>query len=175
MNWKSTAVVSGITVLAGWLAKDTGLYRPIAGVAPPSSETPRVAAAVADVQREANRLHLRLQQAGGYHLPQRNPFRFHTPPAAPQPSAARPGLSEPLERSELPEPPTVRLILSGIAEDRVGEQVVRTAVISTPTDVLLLKEGEQIGDQYKVDKIDAATIDLIRLSDGTSLRLSLRP
>jgi hypothetical protein len=48
-------------------------------------------------------------------------------------------------------------------------------VISTPTDVLLLKEGEQIGDQYKVDKIDAATIDLIRLSDGTSLRLALRP
>lgn len=69
----------------------------------------------------------------------------------------------------------MRLILSGIAEDRVGEQVVRTAVISTPTDVLLLKEGEQIGDQYKVDKIDAATIDLIRLSDGTSLRLALRP
>jgi hypothetical protein len=52
--------------------------------------------------------------------------------------------------------------------------VVRTAIISTPENVHIVKIGDTIADGYKVTKIDPDAVELSRLDDGSSLRLSLR-
>jgi Tfp pilus assembly protein PilP len=130
----------------------------------------------ADIQREADRLRVRLREDPVFREPSRNPFRF-APPArvAPAPREAAPPITEEPMAPVTPEQPTLRITLSGIAEDKVGDQVVRTAIVSTPSDVLLVKEGELIGDQYKVVKIAADAIELVRLEDGSIVRLALKP
>ena len=75
----------------------------------------------------------------------------------------------------VPEQPTFRITLAGIAEETVDGEIVRTAIVSTPLDVLLVKEGDQIADQYKVVKIGADVIELTRLDDGAVVRLALKP
>jgi hypothetical protein len=174
MTWKSYAVVSGATVLAGWLAS-TPPSRAPTGTASVSRE-PGVDrdASPSDIQREAERLQARVRREVLYAQPQRNPFRFgdsradedrggDIPAPVPEPTVVIPAA---------PPPPPVSL--SGIAEDQAGERLERTAILSSPSGVLLVREGDQVAGEYTVQRIESEAIDLVK-SDGTILRLTLKP
>jgi hypothetical protein len=67
------------------------------------------------------------------------------------------------------------MALTGIAEDTAGATSVRTAVLSTPDDVLLVREGDTVAGQYRVGPVMPSFVELTRLSDGSVVRLSLKP
>ena len=175
MNWKATAAVSGATLLAGWFAAAPPAPTTPSAV-PSSSQSPRTAAA-SDISELAARLHTRPHQDAGYGEPERNLFRFgpNTPvrTADPAPSVSAPA-PPPVEI--LPQaPPPLPVSLSGVASDSEGERTVRTAILSSPGGVLLVKEGDEVLGQYRVGAIGEDSVELTRLSDGTALRITLKP
>jgi hypothetical protein len=168
MTWKSYAAVSGATVLAGWLASAPPSNVPArSGPAQPRS-TPRTPAAGSDIEEQAARLQTRMQQPTVYSEPSRNPFRF---------GAASPSLRSdeaPIPRAPAapaPLPPPVSL--SGIAEDQVEGRVERTAVLSSPAGVLLVREGDDVLGEYRVAAIESDAVILVKVADGSTMRLSL--
>jgi hypothetical protein len=173
MTWKSTAAASGLMVVATWLAS----HAPVGGPRETATFAPspaRTESAAAEIQREAERLHDRLQQVTAYRAPARNLFRFsarHAPPAARQRELLAHDVPAPVVA---PQPVAPSLSLAGIGEDGEGEQLVRTAIISTPNNVHIVKVGDTIEGGYKVTGIAADTVDLERLDDGTAIRLTLR-
>lgn len=173
MNWKSTALASGVTVAGMWVAS----YAPTGGP-DVASNAPTVAsteAASVEIQREARRLHERLERVPTYRQPSRNPFSFAGARRAPARPAEPPALIEEPAALQAPQPPTFLVSLAGIAEDTVDGVLVRTAVIATPQAVLLVKVGDVVGDLYTVTAIDAGSAELTRLDDGAAVRLALRP
>jgi hypothetical protein len=175
MSWKSYAVVSGATVLAGWLAST-----------PPSS-APESAASVgrlpaaargvpgSEIEHEAERLQVRVRREVEYTQPQRNPFRF----GGGRPSVDRggdlPSPDPPVQPSvaiPIAPPPPPPVSLSGIAEDQDGQRVERTAILSSPSGVLLVHEGDAVLGDYRVARIESEAVELQK-TDGTILRLTL--
>lgn len=174
MTWKSYAVVSGATVLAGWLASSPPSNAPATSGPAQPERSAAVPAAAADIEEQAARLQARLRQEAVYREPERNPFRFgarQVARSAPEGSATALSPVEAIAPA-LPAPPVT---LSGIAEDQVGERMERTAILSSPSGVLLVREGEGVLGQYRVAKIHADAVELISLIDGTSLRLVFKP
>lgn len=173
MTWKSTAVASGAMVVATWLAS----HAPVGGPREQAASAPSPAhteTAAAEIQREADRLHSRLNRVASYKFPARNPFKFIDRSAA-RAIPRQPVMSvTEIPPQAAPQPPPIRMMLSGIGEDIVGDQVIRTAIISTPDDVHIVKIGDTIGDTYKVTTIEADAVELARLEDGSAVRLSLR-
>jgi hypothetical protein len=177
MTGKSYAAVSGAIALAAWLAAQAPSSAPTS--VPPQvtrSETAGTSGP-SEIEREAARLGARVQREVEFRRPERNPFRFNgsrrstdTAPAAPvEPVTPSAG---PDAAPAAPAPPP--LVLSGIAENQVGERTERTAIFSSPAGVLLVREGETILGQYRVGRIDATTVELIRVEDGTTTRFLLR-
>ena len=174
MNWKSTAVVSGATVLAGWLVSAPPKPASSSSVAA-STQRPQTNEAGAEIGDLAAHLQARRRQDPAYGQPERNLFRFG--PNAPARSALRASgvsIAEVPPRVEtvaLPPPP---VSLSGVASDPDGQRTVRTAILSSPAGVLLVHEGEEVMGQFRVGVIGEDSVELTRLSDGTTLRLALR-
>lgn len=170
MNWKATAAVSGATLLAGWFAAAP----PPPPAVPSSSQSPRTAAS-SDISELAARLQTRTRLDDGYGEPERNLFRFGPNRPArsetPSPIVSAPE-SAPLEMLPQAPPP---VSLSGVASDPDGERIVRTAILSSPEGVLLAKEGDEVLGQYRVGAIGDDSVALTRLSDGTTLRITLKP
>ena len=174
MSWKSYAAVSGATVLAGWLASPSNAPDRIAPAPrPPAARD----VGSLDIEREAQRLQARVPHDVEYTQPQRNPFRFGMarqdvngggdlpdPVLAPAPP--------PVEVPVVAPPPPLKL--SGIAEDQKGQQMERTAILSSPAGVLLLREGDPVLGDYRVGRIEREAVELVK-SDGSTLRLTLRP
>jgi hypothetical protein len=174
MTWKSYAAVSGATVLAGWLASTEPSNAPSAVQAPSARPSPPAAPGPTDIELQAMRLQARLRPEREYPEPARDPFRF----AARREAAAR---VEPAEPAAEPPPPPIEaaprapaVSLSGVAEDQVDGRTVRTAVLSSPAGVLLVREGEEILGFYRVDRIEADAVALVAIGDGASRRLTLR-
>jgi hypothetical protein len=177
MSWKSYAVVSGATVLAGWLASTPPANEPEgAVVVSRQPATPRAAAAAATIEHEADRLQVRVRREVDYTQPNRNPFRFGVaradvdrggdiPPPAPVAAPSEPPVATPF----VPPPPVK---LSGIAEDEKGGQMERTAILSSPAGVLLVREGDVVMGDYRVGRIESEAVELLK-TDGTTLRLTL--
>ena len=174
MNWKSTALASGLAVVGTWLAS----HAPVPGQRPEASVVPtveRTETAAIEIQREAARLHERLRQVAAYRQPDRNPFRFvEQRPAVVTPAHREPAITVEDIPAAAAAPPTLRITLSGIGEDTVDDQVVRTAFISTPDNVFLVKVGETVADVYKVSAITADAVELLKIDDGSTVRLSLK-
>jgi hypothetical protein len=182
MDWKSTAVISGAGVLATWF-----FSMPAAQVPPTASATHVTAVAPAarsaadgaaeiDIQQEAERLQVRARPEPQYAQPSRNPFRFSEgklPPAAARAGAgtvAAPPITAPVVPLALPPP---RLALDGIAADNVDGKDQRTAIINTDAGEMLVKEGDQVAG-YRVSKIATDAVELMKIDDGSVLRLGLR-
>src|SRR5690349_16073779 len=95
MTWKSTVLVSGATLVAGWLASE----RPAPPVVtvPPSVavRSPQAAAAESDIERQATRLQARTHHEGEYAEPNRNLFQFRASAPARR-AASKPALPAPL-------------------------------------------------------------------------------
>lgn len=176
MTWKTYAAVSGATVLAGWLASSppSNAPAPAASARPQPAAGTAVSAADSDIEEQAARLQARLRPDTVYRQPERNPFRFGSKPASRSAPAGRVAAPPPVE-TVVPRPQPPLVTLSGIAEDRLGDRIERTAVLSYPAGVLLVHEGDDVLGQYRVAKIDSDAVELIKLSDGTILRLSLKP
>jgi hypothetical protein len=175
MTWKSTAVVSGIGLLATWVASvpPPSIQKASAPPAPQVSE--RVASSASDIQRQAERLQVAVRADSAYEQPSRNLFRFGSPAVskAPRPVAPQPTTED---RPVAPPPPAaLQISLSGIAEDTVEGKEQRTAILSTPTGVLLVHEGDEVAGQYRVGAIESGAVELVRLDDGGVLRIALKP
>ena len=174
MTWKSYAIVSGATALATWLASSAPSNGPVDGAAAQGPPAASVSAAASAIEEETTRLRARLRPDGVYREPERNPFRFaardeiagtpHGPPAPP-----------PVPEPQAFAPPPPPLSLAGIAEERMGERVVRTAVLSSPDGVLLVREGDVVLGHYRVANVGGAAVELVTLAGGSAVILSLTP
>jgi len=174
MIWKATAFLSSATVFATWLAS---------GPPPkPAPAAPSMGAGVAgsriaeptDIVEQADRLHARLHPSPAYIAPLRDPFRFRPSKESTEQATAAAETPEALARPrEMVE--ALGFSLSGIAEERAGGVIVRTAVVSVAGGIALVKEGDMIADQYLVTRIANDSVELSRMVDGAFRRLGFKP
>jgi lipoprotein-anchoring transpeptidase ErfK/SrfK len=169
MNIKMAAacvIVAG--GFAGWYALSAGNIR--SGPAPSHI----VPAAPLDVRgtalaNEVARLGRRQQPVES---PQRARDLFRFAAAAPRKTVAAPiVLSVPAE-PPAPPPPAFRLI--GVAEDNAAGNPVRTAIISAPDQLYVVREGERVTSRYGVARISPDVVELVDTGDSTALRLALK-
>ncbi len=174
MNLKRTATIGVVGgAFAAWLAAAA-----TSGVqdapAPPIVRQTQIDSRSAALATEVARLHERLRPTSAPRQPARDLFRFSTPKPKPAPvQASHAALTEAaVAPAPLPPPP---FKLSGIAEDAGLEGPIRTAVISGPGQLFLVKEGEMVTPRYRVVRISADVVELLDVGTSLSLRLAMRP
>jgi hypothetical protein len=174
MDWKSTAAISGAGLLATWFFSMPAGNPPATSPSAPAGSAPQGSASTIDIQQEAARLQVRVHPEPHYIEKSRNPFRFGVRPAPEiRPSGTSgPPPAQPVPVVALAPPP--RLSLDGIATDMVDGQEQRTAILNTDSGVVLAKEGEPVAGQFRVAKIAPDAVELTNVSDGSTLRLTLR-
>jgi hypothetical protein len=164
------------TLLAAWLAVAGGMpRRPSRPVRADSrrADTAVLDTLALDVQSQAVRLRQRLATAPAPQRPIRNPFGFAPHAAAPTRSGTprRPTVAP----AEVPAAPEPSLTLLGIAEDKTANGLVRTAVIGTDGDDLIMAiEGQKVAGRYRVVAIGPDVVELKDFTTGSTRRLSLR-
>ena len=168
MDWKSTAVISGAGILATWFFSMPPTSTP--GTRRCARRTaPQVITSKIDIEKEAARLQLHRVQEPHYTEPSRNPFRFTE---RREPARATAGVVNVPPPMVLPPPPP-RITLDGVAADTMDAQSQRTAILNTDRGVVLAKEGDEVVG-YRVQKISADAVELVKIDDGSVLRLGLR-
>jgi hypothetical protein len=161
-------LVGGI-LLAAWLASAAGEAMRPRTVALPrrTAEAVSLDAVASNVQAQASRLRERLAAPPTLQAPVRNPFAFvvrePAPAPKPQPAAEPPAFIQRL----IAEP---ELNLLGVAQDGA----VRTAMIGSGGELLMVTEGQTVAGRYRVGKVDPDAVDLIDLGTGATRRLSLK-
>ena len=171
MTWKTTAVMSGVGLIATWLASvPSGPAR--APLALPPEVAP-VAAVVSPIEEQAARLARGLDYEARFGEPSRNPFRFGAAAAAPD--VAGPVAPPVADIVALAAPPPPLLTLAGMATDLVEGEPVRTAIISGPAGVVLAGVGDIVAGGYRVRAIEADSVELAGEDEGVTLTLLLRP
>jgi hypothetical protein len=102
----------------------------------------------------------------------RNPFQFSTraPKGATAPVAREPVAPAPAVATVTVAPSITFL---GVAEDTPGTNPVRTAILSFGGDLLLAKEGELIGDRYRLIEIGTDVVELQDSRDSRTFRIVL--
>jgi hypothetical protein len=169
MNWKASALLSGTVLVAGYFAAPTS--RLPGGLMPAQ---PRDAAgpppAASDIVAQAERLEARLRREALYREPARNPFRFAERRAAPRPEPGAEPLPPLPEVPAAPAPLPLPIRLAGVAID--GD--VRTAILSTPSGVILARAGDEaLG--FRVSRIADESVTLVNPASGAELTLQLAP
>jgi hypothetical protein len=171
MTWKLYAVGSAGAFLATYLVSNVAPVRPAENT-PVTS--PRAAADSAgepvDLTEQAERLRAGIAGTTPYREPRRDAFRFGDVPrrtAAPPPEAS--AIEAPVVAPS-PRPP---FALAGVATDAPGGAAGRTAVLSSLRGVLLVREGDMVEGMFRVVSIDADSITVERVDDGTSTTLRL--
>jgi hypothetical protein len=159
---RTVLLVLVLGALAAWLAaaSTSAVRRTPPFVAKPSAIDRRGAALAAEIER----LHERLRPTAAPEY-NRNLFQFAPRAVAPLPIVAPP--VAPLAPPPPVEPP---FKLIGIAED----SGTRTAILSSPAQLLMVKEGDPVASKYRVRGISADAIELSDTTDGSVLRLSLK-
>jgi hypothetical protein len=71
-------------------------------------------------------------------------------------------------------PPRPAFKLIGIAEDTSEGGTIRTAIVSGPGDIFLVKPGDTLGGQYHVDQVSAEAVQLTDTVTSASTTLVLR-
>ena len=171
MTAKRAAIfVIVLGALAAWIAAaaTSGVrdIKPVAPFSPPAIDTSGTA-----LEAEIARLRDRLRPTASPRLG-RDLFQFAARPRiAPE---AAPVVPPPIS-SPAPAPlPAFTLI--GVAQDAAEGGTVRTAIISTPGQLFLVKEGDDVtsaGARYRVTKIFEDAADL-SAADQTILHLALK-
>jgi hypothetical protein len=154
MNWKYTAIGTGATALATLMATTPARW-PDAGATVPAAA--RSTAASPDVRQEAERLAARLREVTRFEEPSRNPFRFEAKPVSTLPVRAGGGAPEeaPPVGEEAPGQTPPALTLIGAVFDESGGSKPVMAILSTPSGVLLVQEGDRVGPELRVTNVDA--------------------
>jgi hypothetical protein len=172
MNARRAAIfVIVLAALAAWIAAaaTSGVrdVRPLTPSAPPAID-----ASGAALAGEIARLHDRLRPTStprfGRDLFQFAAARPRVAAQTPPTPAVAPGLP--------PSPAAPALTLIGVAQDAAESGTVRTAIISAPGQLLLVKEGDDVtvgGSRYRVARISADAAELVA-ADQTTLRLALK-
>jgi hypothetical protein len=158
LKWAATLII-----VVGALAVWRGVaLKPHAGRAATgsSTRTPLDARAAA-LTTEVARLHGRLEPGQPPRLG-RNLFRFVTPAAVPRHVPI--SLPVSMVAAASPLPPALKLI--GVAEDTASGGLVRTAIISAPDQVYVVKEGERVTPRYLVSRVSADVVELKDLDDA---------
>jgi hypothetical protein len=171
LNGTMTVVVIG-GAFAAWLAADA-----MSGTRDTASRSAERAVPV-DARGEAlagevARLHERLAPNATPLQPGRNLFQFTAPKPRRDMVPVRPALTEaaPIAPAAAP-PPPFKLI--GIAEDAGADGPIRTAIVSAPGQLFMVKEGQNVTLRYKVTRIAADVVELQDLGDHSTLRLALK-
>ena len=154
---------------AGWYALSAGTNR--SGPAPShvAAAAPIDASGVA-LSNEIARLGRSLQPVAS---PQRARDLFRFAAAPPRKTAAVPiVLPVPAEAALVHTRPALRLI--GVAEDSAAGKPVRTAIISAPDQLYVVREGERVASRYGVARISPDVVELVDTGDSTELRLALK-
>ena len=105
----------------------------------------------------------------------RNPFRFgadrsvRRPPSAVRGTAFQPRSTE--QGLLAPDRPPMQLL--GVAADDESAAPVRTAVIATPRQLYLVREGEQIALRFQVLRIGTDVVELRDLATDDTFQLAL--
>jgi hypothetical protein len=159
--------------IASWFASasTSGVRPPIAPLPPPKPAA--IDWSVAALQSEVSRLHDRIgptaSPAGSRDL-----FRFsaRTPR---RPLGAVPNRA-PMAEADVAPPvaPRPSLKLIGIAEDASADGIVRTAIVSGPGDVYLVKAGDTVAGQYRVEQVSTDAVQLTNIATAASTTLALR-
>jgi hypothetical protein len=175
MTWKLYAIVSAGAFVATYLMSSPKPEPATtkASAAAAATQSSRQRAAETEIEALANSLHVHRKSDAVLSTPGRDPFRFQArvqkPPAFVPPPAA-------VENLPPPAPVLPVLSLSGIATDVVDGQSQRSAVVSLPAGVLIVREGESVAGLYTVVAIGDDSIELESTADNMrrTLRLSAR-
>jgi hypothetical protein len=174
---RATLYIGGGTLLVAWFssAASLSLVRSPRRPQQAGEDTAMAAQGLAvSVQSQARRLKDRLAAAPLPQQPLRNPFAFRPAPVvrtAPAVMRAPVPTSGPAE-IVASEPP---LVLIGLAERRNGDTIVRSAVVSSDGQELILAEvGTVLLGRYKVTAIGSDAVELEDASTGRTRRLVLQ-
>jgi hypothetical protein len=171
------ALVGGLIV---WVMA-AGL--PVSGGAPPGTQAARAdrreagrsaahaTGGMSDLDVEISRLQRALSAMPALSSGARDLFRFGGPPGkSPDDSSHQPPVSAAVADPSPDRPP---MQLLGIATDGDPENVVRTAIIATPRQLFLLREGQQMALRFLVTRIGEDAVELRDLATDTTFRLGL--
>jgi hypothetical protein len=163
--------VSALAIATWFAAASTsGVRAPVVPVQPVRATALDRSSAV--LQSEVARLHARIGPTASP-ARSRDLFRFNVrAPQRPAPSS-RPAVAA--VESATPVValrPALKLI--GIAEDTSESGVVRTAIVSGPGELFLVKAGELISGRYRVDQVSADAVLLTDTTTSDSTTLALR-
>lgn len=158
--------------LASWMASAS-----TSGVRPPVAPLPPVKPGAVDrsmaaLQSEIGRLHERLGPTAAPSK-SRDLFRFTTrAPRRPVAAVAVPPAVA--DAIVPPQPVKPSLTLIGVAEDVTPDGVVRTAIVSGLGDVFLVKAGDTIRLQYRVEQVSGDAVQVVDTATAATLTLALR-
>jgi hypothetical protein len=157
--------VGGGGILATWLAVSPNNGAPAASPAR-GVQSQALANQPEELNAQAARLRDR-REAPSLRPSTRNPFRFHAPKPAPQPSRER-AVAAAIEPAAPAVPAPPLLTLSGVAQT-AGK---RTAIVVGNGQIYLAGEGDSVAGLYTVVKIDREAV-LLRDASGAERRLIL--
>jgi hypothetical protein len=172
---RAALYTGGGTLLIAWFSSAASVPLPWTP-RPAQSATKAPATAVddlaANMQAQTKRLRQRLASAPLPQQPVRNPFAFR--PTAPPPM-------RPVATHQVVAPPPVVVVptepvltLIGTAEDHRPEGIVRTAMIATQGQELIVAAvGDTVVQRYKVTSIGSEAIELADSVTGNVRRLAL--
>ena len=170
MTWKLYALVSAGAFLATYLMSSPSpqLAQSSASTSPPI--TARQKSVETEIEALAESLRIRTHSDAVYRTPGRDPFRFQPRPQKPPAFVPPPQL---VEGAPAPAPVLPVLNLSGIASDVVDGKPQRSAVLSGPAGVVIVREGESVAGLYNVIAIAEDSIELEATVDGSRRTLRL--
>jgi hypothetical protein len=171
MTWKLYAIVSAGAFAATYLVSSPKIELAQSKSAASPARSARQAAAETDIETLANSLHPQRHSEAVLREPGRDPFRFQ--PRVQKPPAFVPPPVSVVENVPAPVRVLPVLNLTGIASDLVDGKPQRAAVISMPSGVLIVREGESVAGLYKVIAIGEDSIDLEATADGSRRTLRL--
>jgi hypothetical protein len=125
-----------------------------------------------DLNDAAERLHARLTTSPRPRNSDRNPFEFGQ---APTPRVALTPAVPPLAAPAAPvgpQPPP--FTLTGVAEQKNGEALERTAILTGNNQIYFAKSGDRLLGRYEVTAVGADAIELREIAGGQIVRLGLR-
>lgn len=161
--------------LASWLASatTTSVRPPVVPLPPPKSAP--LDRSVAVLQSEMSRLHARLAPTAAPSR-SRDLFRFSVRPVERRRAVASPRPAPVAAESDVVPVAAPRPVLSliGVAEDTDGATLVRTAILSGPGDVYLVKPGETLRGQFRVEQVSADAVQLTDTASNQRFTLTLR-
>jgi hypothetical protein len=169
------AVAQGAAVPAGAPAGASAVRR-TDGPPEPAGRTDAATAGEPGFDVAIDRLRTGLGVMPAPSAPGRNPFRFGAERLVRRPSSAARAAVSSEDMTDAgpvaPDRPPMQLL--GVATEEDGAAPTRTAVIATPRQLYLLREGEQMALRFQVLRIGNDVVEIRDLATDDTFQLALR-